>query len=422
MKRLFYLIVILFCFLFIDNVKAEEINVDINSSNAVVYDVTDDFMLYDKKSNERIKIASLTKIMTAIIAIEKINSFDDKVIISENDYKNVYSENLTVVGFEIGEEVTYRDLLYGLLFKSGADCAYAITNNIAGSEENFVKLMNDKAQELNLKNTKFTNSVGYDEDNYSSVYDTMLFFKYALENDTFKEFISKDSYTTTNGKYTLQNVVTELVDRVGINDEYTQYILGGKSGYTNGAKNCLASYAIYNGTTYIVVTANAKSYYQIKDTVALYKDTFNKYKRQQIIDENDYLISIPSYTNKEVNIYASKPVDVLLPKTANQKDVTFDYKGKEIKKNNKDNDVLGKLNFTYDGEIIKTIDVVYDSNMIKSLNYKKIITSSKKNTFNVKKMLLITLESVGGIIIIFISMIFISMYIDVKKNKRKWKI
>lgn len=420
MKKLFCFILLLLCFLLKINVKAlNYIDVNIDSNNAILYDVTDDLIMYEKNSNERIKIASLTKIMTAIVAIEHIDDLDKYVTITENDYKNVYEENLSVVGFKIGEKVTYRDLLYGLLFKSGADAAYALSGSISKDEKEFVKLMNEKAKELGLTNTFFTNCVGYDEDNYSTVYDTMVFFKYALENSTFEEIIKDDYYTTSDKKIKLQNVVDELQEKSVVNSEYNDYVLGGKSGYTKEAKNCLASFADYNGTRYIVVTALADKYMQITDSMTIYDAVFKNYSRQKILNKEDYLVSIKTDQDKNIDIYSDHNIDVLLPNGVSKDEVTHDYKGINITKKIKENDVLGQVNFEYNGNIIKSIDLVYDSKIKKQANYKKVGIPVSHN--NLGKNILLICIGMFSLIFIFALMLFISLVIDVKKNKRRWK-
>ena len=416
-----YICLLLFMTIFIGfKVKAlDNLKTKIESNYGILYDVTDDMVLFDKQSNSRIKIASMTKIMTAIVAIENIQDLDQQVVITDNDYKNVYQENLTVVGFNIGESVTYRDLLYGLLFKSGADAAYALADNIAGNEQKFVKMMNEKVKDLELKNTKFSNCVGYDEEsNYSSVYDTALFFKYALNNEFFKQIISTDKYTTTNGRFTLQNVATEQIEKVGIESPYNSYILGGKTGYTEQARNCLATFATYNDTTYIVVVANASTHNPIKDSVNLYTEAFNNYSRKKVVGVDDYLVSL-SYNKDEVKVYADKEIDILLPNDASINDINMKYEGDSITNNSKIDDKLGIVNVEYNGEVIKTLDIVFNDKIKSSVNYQ--VVKANTNRINRKTLLFIGLSSVGGIIILFAFILFISMYIDVKKNKRRWK-
>lgn len=421
MKKIIYLFLLLSLLMISIKVKAlNDIDVDVDSKYALLYNVTDDMMMYEKDSHKRIKIASMTKIMTAIVAIENIEDFNQKVTITDADYKNVYLENLAIVGFKIGNQATYEDLLYGLMFKSGADAAYALADNIAGSEENFVKLMNDKAQDLGLKDTKFTNVVGYDQDNYSTVYDTMMFFKYALKNEHFKEIISKDTYTTSDSTITLNNVIDDLINKYQINSPYSEYILGGKTGYTKEAKNCLASFAEYQGTTYIVVTADVESYKHIEDAIKLYTEVFDNYSRKKIINVDDYLVSVSSKKKNDIKVYSDEEVDVLLPNEASLDDVKFKYKGiKIIDDHIKKNDLLGHVNLEYNGKVIKTIDITYNKKLQKSMNYRKV--SIPKSTKGYGTIIAITLTSIGGIILIFFMFVFISILIDIKNHKRKWK-
>ena len=416
MKKIIYIVLVATLFMGFKTKALEYLNTDIESSYATMYNVTDNMIMYDKSGNERIKIASLTKIMTAIIAIENINDFDEKVVITENDYQNVYSENLAVAGFKVGDTVSYSDLLYGLLFKSGADAAYALANNISGSEAKFVELMNKKSNELGLKNTKFTNTVGYDDDNYSTTYDVAIIFSYALQNEMFKHIISEESYMTTNGIH-LTNVIDTLIEKNQITSTYSDYVLGGKTGYTNEAKNCLASYAEYDGTTYIVVTAQAMGHNHILDNLKQYETAFTNFSRKKIVNVDDYLISLTSKQD-EVKVYAKEEVDVLLPNEVSKDSVKVEYKGiTKIDNNIKKNSLLGKVNLEYDGEVIKTIDIIYDKKIQKSFNYVPIKNHKGGNGISIFGILF----SIFGIIIILVGFIFISMYIDVKKHKRRWK-
>ena len=198
MKKGFKYILCLFISLFLlTSVQALEL--DIHSTNAILYNTNDDKVLYEKNENERVQIASLTKIMTAIVTLDKIDNLDEKVTLVSEDLKGLLEENLVTAGFKVGQTVSYRDLLYGLLLPSGADAAKALARSIGGTEDNFVKLMNEKAKKLNLKETHFTNPIGLDdENNYSTVKDVSLMFEYALKNDDFKKIVTSSSYTTSD--------------------------------------------------------------------------------------------------------------------------------------------------------------------------------------------------------------------------------
>ena len=142
------------------------------------------------------KLASLTKIMTTIVAIENIEDLNKTVTMTSNMFKGLYEENAYQIGLRVGDVVTYKDLLYGTFIASGADATRGLTLSLTNSEDEFVKLMNDKAIELGLTNTYFTNPIGLDEDGQkSTVDDVAKLLKYALKNETFKnEFFWSSRY------------------------------------------------------------------------------------------------------------------------------------------------------------------------------------------------------------------------------------
>lgn len=405
MKKVLFMFLVII--LFVINVKAYNyIDIDIQSKNALLYNVTDDIVMYAKNSNDKVKIASLTKVMTAIVALENIGSLDEYVTITDDDYYNVYKENLTVLGFGVGSRVTYRDLLYGLLFKSGADCAYALANNIAGSNENFVKLMNSKAKELNLNNTYFTNPVGYDEDNYSTALDVVKLYSYAIKNESFKEIINNEVYTTSNNQFTLYNVIDESEASASIISDYKDYILGGKTGYTKLARNCLVSNASYNDTDYILVTINAKSKYHMIDTMNIYENVFQNFDRVTIYKKGDYLIDIKS-PNGKFKYYAKEDISILTNKNIDSKKIEISFDGK-IDKNAKEGDNIGKIVFKYDDYVIKRIDAYYDG-----VSFANKVPSEDESLVNKNIALFLTFT------ILSLFVLGVAMFLRILVNRKK---
>ena len=188
MKRFLLFFTLVISFLYGANIcYAEEL--DIYSKSAILYNMDDDIILYEKNSEERTSIASLTKIMTCIVAIENIDNLDQKIILKSDVFTGLAEAGASVAGFRVGENVTFRDLLMGALLPSGADATRALALNISGSESEFVNLMNNKAIELGLKDTHFENTTGLESSNhYSTVKDISIILKYALKNQTFKNF------------------------------------------------------------------------------------------------------------------------------------------------------------------------------------------------------------------------------------------
>lgn len=248
------------------------------SSNAILIRLSDQKVLLDKNSEERIYPASLTKIMTAIVAIENIDDLDQQVTLSSSIFEPLYDEDASMAGFLPGETVPAIDLLYGVLLPSGAECCVGLSNYIAGSEDAFVDLMNNKASELGMRDTHFTNTTGLnDKKHYTTAADLAILLEYALNNDTFREIFTSSRHTVkaTNlhpGGITLFSTMFEKMDSAKLQKGS---ILGGKTGYTSEAGLCLASLAEIAGKEYILVTAGAKGnhdtkQYNLKDAFYVY--------------------------------------------------------------------------------------------------------------------------------------------------------
>lgn len=233
---------------------------DLYSSNAILISLDDNEILLDKSSDEKIYPASLTKIMTAIVAIENLPDLDEQIYLSEDMFEKLYSENASMAGFLPNEKVAAIDLIYGALLPSGAESCIGLADAIAGSEKSFVKLMNEKAEELGMNDTHFTNSTGlHDRNHYTTVNDIAKLLKYALQNDIFREVYTSKRHTTkaTNLRsdgITFQSTMFRKMKTDNVNNGT---IKGGKTGYTEEAKLCLASLAEIDGKEYILVTANA---------------------------------------------------------------------------------------------------------------------------------------------------------------------
>ena len=171
-KRLLLLFILL---LIPFNVFADEVN--INSTHAVMINLNNNKIIYEKNKDDVINVASMQKIMTALVAIKKVDNLDESFTLDYGIFDSLDPE-LVMVGFDGGDTVTYNDLLYGTLLKSGADGAYALGIKISGSEEEYAKLMNEQAKELNLNNSNFVNTTGLDiEGQYSTVNDIALLLK-----------------------------------------------------------------------------------------------------------------------------------------------------------------------------------------------------------------------------------------------------
>ncbi|MCU9614431.1 serine hydrolase [Caldibacillus lycopersici] len=262
----------------------EDSSIQLYSPYAMLVHVDNHEVLYEKNSEETMYPASLTKIMTAIIAIENIPDLQTSISLSPDMFPYLYAENASLAGFMPNEEVSAEDLLYGTLLPSGADAAIGLANYVAGSEEEFVKLMNDKAEALGMENTNFTNTTGlHDPNHYSTAKDISILLQYALENETFKTIFTSKSYTTAGTNLhpdgiTVYNTMFNKMDEPMLTNGE---ILGGKTGFTDEAGLCLASLASIDGETYILVTAGAQGnnqteQYNISDAFTVYEGIHTK--------------------------------------------------------------------------------------------------------------------------------------------------
>lgn len=256
---------------------------NLNSPHAMLIRLNDHAILMQKKSEEKIYPASLTKMMTAIVAIENLQNLQGKINLSNHMFQELLKADATVAGFQPNESVRAIDLLYGVMLPSGAECCIGLADQIAGSEENFVVLMNKKAAIIGMKNTHFDNATGlHDENHYTTVKDLAILLSYALQNDTFRDIFTSARYVTqpTNkhpNRITFYNTMFEKINDPSI---IGGKILGGKTGYTEEAGLCLASLAQAGGKEYVLVTAGAKGnhkseQYNITDALAVYNSLGN---------------------------------------------------------------------------------------------------------------------------------------------------
>ena len=232
----------------------------INSSHAVLMTAQGGKVLGEISSREQIYPASLTKMMTVIVAMEKLKSLDQEITLTMDMITPLYGRDATQAGFQPDETVAARELLYGALLPSGAECCIALAETISGSEEAFVELMNKKARKLGMENTHFCDTTGlHDPAHYSTVYDMAVLLKYCIRNKTFREIIESPWRFTGATNVHPDGITFYSTLFRNLPDPYVTggKILGGKTGYTDAAGLCLASYAEICGREYILVTAGA---------------------------------------------------------------------------------------------------------------------------------------------------------------------
>lgn len=247
------------------------------STNAILVNESTDTIVASKGAYERISPASMTKVLTVLVAAEHITEadLDDTFTMTLEITDYAYVHDCSSVGFLDGEEVTVRDLFYGTVLPSGGDAAVGLATYVAGSHEAFVELMNAKLEALGLADTAhFTNCVGlYDANHYCTVYDMAIIMKAAMQNEMCREFLSAHTYTTTPTEQHPEGITISNWFLRRIEDKDTGgEVLCAKTGYVVQSKNCAVSYGTFgDGTPYICVTAGASSSWRcIYDQVEIY--------------------------------------------------------------------------------------------------------------------------------------------------------
>lgn len=256
----------------------------LHSTHAILVRLDDGRVLMNKNIEDRVYPASLTKIMTAILAIERIPDLKKTVKLEPDMFETLRKQNASMAGFLPGERVSGIDLLYGSLLPSGADASVGLATRVAGSESKFAKLMNGKAKAIGMTDTHFVNATGlHDPDHYTTVKDLSVLLAYALKNETFRQVFTASRHSTAPTDLHPDGITlrSSMFKELGESGLAGEEIVGGKTGYTEKAGLCLASLGRLNGKEYILVTTGAKGdrktteAYDIADAVNVYSELGN---------------------------------------------------------------------------------------------------------------------------------------------------
>lgn len=341
-----------------ENTKKEPIT---NSKHIVAIDRKSLNILYEKSAYKKTPMASTTKIMTAIIVLENCN-LNETVEIS----KKAASTQGSTLGISTGDKISMNDLLYGLMLRSGNDCAIAIAEYISGSVEEFANLMNEKAKELNLTNTHFVTPHGLDDKNhYTTAYELALLTDYALKNKTFQNIVSTKTATISiNGiSRTISNTNELLGNLSGV--------YGVKTGFTFNAGRCLVSSCNRNGMDIIVVVLGADTKNQrTQDSIKIINYIYNNFEYVNIENYiNQSFEKYQEYFDENINLYktTTKPIIKLskidnytFPLKQNSANTikTKFYGINTISSNIQKNSKIGQMSILYEKNILCTIDII----------------------------------------------------------------
>lgn len=401
MKLRIYILLLISLFVFICPVWGYALEYpNINSKIVEVYDMTDNKILYEVDSNKETSIASLTKIVTIMTAIEDIKDLDQEVVIT-NNILNTVRWDASKAGLKAGDKVTYKDLLYAAMLPSGADATNSIAILSSGSIDNYVIKMNDLVKRLKLNNTHFVNVTGLDQEgHYSTADDMRKILEYSLKNELFRKIYTTREYTLKNG-LVVKSTIIKYNNDSSVN---TNGILGSKTGYTGDAGYCLSTLSSINSHEFIIIVLNAEhkddKYYHIVDTVNLIDFLINNYKNQILISKGQVIKSIPIELSQQTsyNIKATKDIEKFLPNDYDKNKIIIKYKGlEELSFKNKNKEKIGTVSYYYDNELIRKDNVFLNTKINPSIG--KII----------KKYLYLI---IGGLLLIII-------VFSLKKKKKK---
>ena len=342
-----------------------ELNLAENAKSAIMIEASTGKIIFEKNKDEKLPMASMTKMMTLLLIMENIENgnlkWDEKVTASQ------YASSMggSQIFLEPGEEMTVEDLVKGICIGSGNDAAVAMAERIGGTEKEFVKMMNKKTKELGLKNTNFVNACGLDDDNhYSSAYDMAMIAKELVKHEkileytgTYEDYLRKD----TDNSFWLVNT-NKLV-------RYYQGVDGLKTGFTETAGYCITTTAKKNNMRLITVVMNEpSSSIRNAETTSMLDYGFNTYQIDTIISKKDIISKqeVELGTIKKVEVIPKEDVNILNTKTGTKRNVTYKVKLDTIKAPVKKGDIVGKISVIENNKTIMTIDATVNQTVKKA--------------------------------------------------------
>ena len=307
--------------------KAITLSENIHSESALIMESSTGKVVYEKNGYQVRYPASTTKVLTAILAIENCDL--DELATASEFAVNSIPYDYSIANIKVGEQVSVRDLLYALMLHSANETAYILAEHISGSNEEFAKLMNEKAKEIGCENSHFVNPNGIqDENHYSTAYDMALITRYAMQNEIFREIVKTTSYTVSPSElypendrvFTNTNHLIIPSTEQNPNKYYYPYAIGVKTGYTSAALNCLISAANKDGMEYISVVLGAttgyengvSTSYRYTDSISMFDFAFNNYLFKDLTEENAFVKTIDIPNLGPLDVATDSSVSILV--------------------------------------------------------------------------------------------------------------
>lgn len=401
---------------------------DVNAKTVLLASLDTGEVLYSKNSESKVYPASITAIMTATLILESDKySPESKIVMTEEVLKLISGTGSSVSNLKAGEEITEYDLIHLVLMSAFGDCIYLAAIRYGGSVENFVAMMNAKAEELGMTGTHYSNPIGlHADDHYTTAADTLILSKYALQNETFKAVCETVKYSLTTNFTAKRTITTTNYMQDSNTAYYYIYAAGIKTGYTDEAGRCLVSTASYKGYNYICILFGCDpkggARHEFADSKNLYRWAFNNFEFKKIADIENPVSEMPvrlSLDTDFVPLYVEKSFISVLPIEADESTITITPKLKyeSVDAPVKKGDILGTAEIVYAEQLIGTVNLVAGE----SVKQSKLLfaVDTVKNIFSSIYMKIIY-AAAAIVIIIFIIMVIRLNAGRSKKRKVKY--
>lgn len=380
------------------------------AKGAILYELNTDTILLEQNADARLYPASITKLMTALVALEFGNT-EDIITVPAEAVDGLF-ELGSASYLLAGEEISFMDLLDYMLIASGNDAANAMAIHISGSIEAFVELMNNRAQALGCTNTHFVNPHGlHDEDHYTSARDLLYIAKAAMENPTIAEIVAKDEVvlpiTNKHPQTTTKYTTNYLISKKSTRDYYYEGAIGIKTGTTTPAGLCLVAACVKGDYTYYTVVLGAEKgedgeKTQFIETASLFDYGAENFSQQVMLSSSEPIAEVPVRLSNEkdcVVVTPSENITAMLPNAFETSDLKLDYTVQEdVVAPVKAGDVLGKLTVSYEGKSWQ-LDLIASSDASRST---VLYVLDRITGFFSSTAFKIIVASIVGLIVIFI--------------------
>ncbi len=405
----------------------------IKTPSAIVIEVNSGAVLYEKNSNQVNYPASITKVMTTMLALEYCDL--EEVVTFSDDAINLNQGDTSHIARDYGEKMTMKECLYAVMLESANECAYAVAEHVGeklgGGYRTFIDLMNERAKELGCTNTHFNNSNGLpDENHWTSAHDMGLISAEAYKNETFRIIVGTRSYrippTNKHKDITPLNNHHAMISNYKTNKYLYEYSTGGKTGYTSAAGYTLVSYAEKDGLSLVCVIMRSNYGLYYDDTRTLFEHCFQNFQKVELGDDGTAGESIKDNVGNKLNyepyVKLDENAQIVLPIAADVSNVEMSLLNEDLP-----SDVIAKLKYTYGGRVVGSVNVVPSKAEVEDNFFGEKNNPSDKNVIVIKTShILIGLGILVGLVVaIFVGKRLYDNYyvirhdMEVKKQRRQ---